>query len=263
MLSTKRFGCHLSDLAAVRTLAALVATVILATFAVAGQQKSFKEISAPQEVTQSSLQFHKEYVFAAGDSMEIVVRRAPEVSRVVSIRPDGYISLPLLQDIQAAGLTPSELAAKLTRLFSARLFEPEVYVLPTQVRQAMVYVTGELQPTSGVAIPFRDAPTAAQAIALAGGFRRSASMRHVTLIRLSADGHLQALPLESSTGGTSGIYMALRATLLQPDDIVFVPESARSQVERFIDDFINRPATAVNMVVGSYANFKLVEQFTK
>ena len=57
--------------------------------------------------------------------------------------------------------------------------------------------------------------------------------------------------------------MALRATVLQPDDIIFVPENARSQVSRFIDDFISRPATALNMVVGTYANFKLVEQFTK
>src|SRR5207302_6366962 len=129
------------------------------------------QVPVLQEVVQSSIRFRKEYVLAPGDQIEVVVRRVSEVSRAVFIRPDGLFSLPLLQDVPAAGLTPRELSIKLKELFSARLLDPEINVIPMQVRQPVVYVVGDVN--NVVATPFRDAPTAIQAITLAGGFRRS------------------------------------------------------------------------------------------
>ena len=234
---------------------ALLAAVLAAS-CVAPHAK-VSQVPVQQEVVQASIRFRKEYVLAAGDQIEVAVRRVPEVSRAVIIRPDGLISLPLLQDVTAAGLTPRELSIKLKELFSARLIEPEVNVIPVQVRQPVVYVVGDVNNVT--AVPFRDAPTAIQAISLAGGFRRSASPNDVTIIRLTEDGTLRAITVASKISGQPGPYMALRAATLQPDDIVFVPENGRSQLIRFLDDFVNRPLGALNSVVGTYVNFRLVE----
>lgn len=220
------------------------------------------QVPAPPQVVQSSTRFQKEYVLAPGDQVEVLVRRVPEVSRVVVIRPDGHISLPMLQDVTAAGSTARELSEKLTELFSRRLVSPEVNVIPIVVRQPMVYVVGDVNLAAGVAVPFRDAPTAIQAITLAGGFRRSAAARDVAIIRLTEDGYFRAILVGEMGGGQPGPYVALRGALLQPDDIVFVPENGRSQVVRFLDDIVNRPLGAFNALFGTYVNFRLIQRLS-
>jgi polysaccharide biosynthesis/export protein len=219
------------------------------------------QVRVTPQVLQSETRFRKEYVLSAGDQIEVVVRRTPEASHTVTIRPDGHISLPLLDDVTAAGMTPRELDAKLTELFSARLVEPEVAVIATQVRQPMVYVVGDV--TNTVALPLRDAPTAMQAITLAGGLRRSAAARDIAIIRLSDDGYLQAIPITVKGGGQPGPYMALMSSLLQPDDIIFVPENGRSQFSRLLDDLVNRPLFGINSLVQTFVNFRLVRELNR
>lgn len=221
------------------------------------------KVPVQPEVIQSSARFRKEYVLVPGDQIDVVVRHVPEVSHSVVIRSDGNISLPLLQDVSAGGLTPRELNEKLTGLLSRRLTNPEITVIPTQIRQAMVYVVGDLFASAGTAVPFHDAPTAMQAITMASGLRRSAAARSITIIRLTDDGYLRAIPVGEGVGGQPGPYMAMRTALLQPDDIVFVPESGRSQATRFLDDFVNRSIQGINGALGIYTNFKLVEFVTK
>jgi len=244
----------------------LLCSVLMVAFvpvACVSPHASVSRVPVQPEVLQSSMRFKKEYVLAPGDQMEVLVRRVPEVSHTVMIRPDGNISLPLLQDVAAAGLTPRELNEKLTKLFSQRLTDPEVTVIPIQVRQSMVYVVGDIAASSGTAVPFHDAPTAAQAIALASGLRRTASARDIAIIRLSEDGYLRAIRVSSGIGGQPGPFMAMRAALLQPDDIIFVPENGRSQVGRFLEDFVNRPLQGLNGALAIYTNFRLIQFVTK
>src|SRR5579864_9003013 len=236
------------------TLVALPALVSLG--ACASARTSKPEIPVEPQVVQATVRFHKEYVLAPGDKIEVVVQRSPEVSRSVTIRPDGHISLPLLQDVPAAGLTVPELDSQLTELFSKRFTASEVKVIANTVRQPMVYVIGDV--TTPTPVPLRDAPTAMQAITHAGGFRRSASMRDIAIIRLAEDGILRAMLVPVSSPGQPGPYMALRVAPLQPDDLIFVPESGRSQMTRFIDDFVNRPLTGINSLFFTYVNFRLV-----
>ena len=213
------------------------------------------------QVVASANRFRKEYVFAPGDQIEIVVRRVPEASRSVTIRSDGFISLPIVNDVKAAGLTTGELRGDLTKMFSERLVEPDVSVIPTQVRQPTIYISGDVN--NPITVALRDAPTAMQAIALAGGFRRTAAEREVAIIRLTDDGHVEAITVSTPPNGQPGPYMALRGVLLQADDIVFVPESGRSQMARFLDDFVNRPLQGINALVGTYVNFRLVTVLAK
>ena len=215
-------------------------------------------VQMPQQIIQSETRFKKEYVLVAGDQIEVVVRATPEVSRTVIVRPDGNISLPLLDDVMSAGLTTQELDAKITSLLSARLVNPEVTVIGAQVRQSMVYVLGDVN-NPATAIPLRNASTAIQAITYAGGLRRSAASRDIAILRLAEEGYLRAIPLTENRRSQISPYLPLRTTLLQADDIIFVPESGRSQFARFLQDFVTQPLLGINAVVGTYLNFKFVE----
>jgi len=196
-------------------------------------------------------------VWVPGDQIEVDVRRVPEASRTVVVRPDGLITLPLVDDIKAAGLTPSELKQTLTKAFSARLTAPEVTVIATQIPPPVVYVIGEVG--LNTAVPLRNAPTAMAAIATAGGFRRSAKSGDTTIIRLGEDGFIRAIPVSSAAGGQPGAVFGMRDVLLKADDIIFVPESGRSQVTRFVDDFINRPLSTLGGALGLYVNVRWIQ----
>jgi polysaccharide export outer membrane protein len=215
---------------------------------------------APPEMVESAARYRKEYVLVADDQVEIVVQRVPEVSRNVIVRPDGRISLPLVGDVDAAGRTPVELAAQLTGLFAKRLVDPEVAVITTRVRPAMVYVAGEVQAPS--AVPLHEAATAIQAITRTGGFKRSAATNDVVLIRLNPDGHLRATRLPSLMKGFDGqpnSYLTLSLVTLQPDDLIFVPENGRSQFTRAVNDLINTPLSGINSLFAPIINYRLVQ----
>ena len=218
---------------------------------------SVSQLEVPEEIVRSEARFRREYVWAAGDQLEVVVRGAPEASRTLVIRPDGFISLPLVDDVRAAGLTPSELKRDLVARFSERLVDPEVTVIAVQVPPPVVYVMGQVG--NNMAVPLRNAPTAAQAIAFAGGLRPSANPDATSIIRLGEDGYLHALSAPRSVGGQPGATFALRTVLLQPDDIIFVPESGRGQVARFLNEIVNQPLATLTGIVGLVVNFRLIE----
>jgi polysaccharide export outer membrane protein len=126
----------------------------------------------------------------------------------------------------------------------------------------MVYVVGELNNVT--AVPLRNAPTAIQAVAMAGGLRRTAATRNIAIVRLDQDGYIKAIPLETyQNRGQVTPYLSLRTAVLQPDDIIFVPESGRSQFARFLEDFVSRPLLGINSAAGTYLNFKFVEAVTR
>ena len=216
------------------------------------------EVNLEPETFEALGRFKKEYVLVPGDQIEISVWRVPEVSRTVVIRPDGNITLPTLRDVQTAGLTFPELTAELTRLLSERLLNPHVTVIALQTRQPRVYVLGDVN--NQMAIPLRTAGTAAEAIASAGGIKRSGKVKNVSIIRLGQDGILRAIVVEPQGSGQPDPYLTLSVTKLQADDVIFVPESRRNEITRFLNDFINRPLTSLNLVISSYADFKLIEQ---
>ena len=201
--------------------------------------------------------FRKEYVIGPGDSIEILVQRAPEVSRTVLVRPDGVITLPTLGDVPAAGKSFPELHDDLVQRLSERLNQPEVDIIALDLPPAVVYVVGEV--AAPRAVPLRTARTAAAALAQTGGFRVSAR-RCAVLIRLQDDGRLAAIPLVADKSGTAEAYLSLDATILRADDILVVPEGARSQFTRFIDDFINKPLNGINSMLGTYVNYRLAEE---
>lgn len=219
-------------------------------------------LEARPEIIESTTRYRKEYVLGPGDAIEVLVRPQSEVSKQVQIRPDGHVSLPLLDDVKAAGLTVSELDAKLTELYSSRLKNPEVTVIATSTRPPMVYVLGEVAQQKPVEL--RLATTAAQAIAMCGGFQKSAAVEAVAIIRLMDDGRLRAIKIPVELDGQPAPYLALANVRLRADDLLFVPEKGVAQIDRWINNWINVPLSGVNSVISStvvpYLSIKTLEK---
>lgn len=236
--------------------AVLAGALAVAVLAGGAQARGFKETVAP-EVFRSQQRYNAEYVLQPGDQLEVAVFRVPEASKTSIVRPDGYISLPGLKDVQVAGLTVPQATAKITALEAQRLVDPDVTVSVLNPRDASIFVLGEVAKPG--ALPFRSAQTAAQALAQSGGAVRSGSWRGVAVLRLDAEGHMAATLIEPRHGGATGFYAAMAQVVLQPNDIIVVPESGRSQFVRFINDFITTPIGGVNQILLPYLQFRILD----
>ncbi len=123
----------------------------------------------------------KTYSIGAEDILNIRVWREPDLSGPVGVRPDGKISLPLLGDVQAGGLTPEALAAALTGAFSKYVTSPEVMVSVATVNSKKYFLSGEVQRPGSY--PLVVPTTVAEALAIAGGFRDYANKKNVLIMR--------------------------------------------------------------------------------
>jgi len=107
-----------------------------------------------------------DYVIGADDMLQVSVWKEPDLTNTLPVRPDGKISLPLLNDVQAAGLTPMQLAASITEKLKKFLADPRVTVVVTQINSQRVYVLGEVLHTG--AMNLLPNMTVLQALATAG-----------------------------------------------------------------------------------------------
>ena len=121
------------------------------------------------------------YVIGIDDVLAVHVWREPEVSRRVPVRPDGNISLPLINDIKAAGLTPNQLAQRVSEALRRFLTEAEVTVMVEQVNSKKFYVMGRV--TRPGAYPLLENTSVLQALTAAGGFRDPANPKKIQLFK--------------------------------------------------------------------------------
>jgi polysaccharide export outer membrane protein len=129
------------------------------------------------------------YVIGHGDILRVSVWKNPELSvESVPVRPDGKISVPLLNDIQAAGLTPEELKELVTRSLAEFVQNPDVTVVVTQVNSKRVHILGQVA-RSG-AVPLTQDMRVLDAISAAGGFTPFADKGDVKIIRRSGGGEV-------------------------------------------------------------------------
>jgi polysaccharide export outer membrane protein len=211
-------------------------------------------VSAAPEVAVASTRFRKEYVLAPEDTLDIVVLRHPEISRTCVVRPDGRISVPMLDDVEAAGLTPQELDARLTDQLQARVLNPEVTVVVTEFRQPSVYVMGEvLRPG---AVPLREAATALQAIARSGDFTSIAARDSVVLIRLNEEDELVAMRLRAEETPS---YLTLSNTPLKADDILLVPKTSIGSLSSYLSQNVTPILGALQGGLGTVTGFKYIK----
>jgi polysaccharide export outer membrane protein len=121
------------------------------------------------------------YVIGPEDSLYIHVWREDLLTRTVPVRMDGKISLPVVNDVQAAGLTPLQLKEALTKQLKEFVENPEVSVIVMEANSYKVYVSGEVR-TQGV-IRLKTETTILEIIPMAGGFTEWADKSDITIIR--------------------------------------------------------------------------------
>jgi polysaccharide export outer membrane protein len=121
------------------------------------------------------------YKIGEQDVLDVSVWREPDLSRQVPVRPDGKISLPLLNDLQAAGLTPAQLASEIKESLNKYMTNPQVTVIVSQVNSQRVYILGEVT-RAGAYVLLRDM-TVLQALSNAGGFTPFANVKNIYVLR--------------------------------------------------------------------------------
>jgi polysaccharide export outer membrane protein len=157
------------------------------------------------------------YLIGADDMLLISVWKEPDLTATLPVRPDGNISLPLLNDVAAAGLSPTQLAASITEKLKKFVADPRVTVVVTQINSQKIFVMGEVQHTG--AIQLLPNMTVLQALADAG-FTQFANTKGIYVLR-AENGHQQKIPVN---------YKRLlkgqaidQNIMLKPGDTIVVP----------------------------------------
>ncbi|MDN3638491.1 polysaccharide biosynthesis/export family protein [Simiduia curdlanivorans] len=165
----------------------------------------------------------KAYQIGVGDSLQVNVWRNQELSLAVPVRPDGKISMPLVGDIEAAGLTPLALSDSIVTKLGAYVRNPQVTVIVTNPSSAdfqrRVRITGAVELPQSIA--FREGMTVLDLVLLAGGTNDFASANGAKLYR-KVDGAMKIYPIYLDDLINKGDVRTNYP--LQPSDIVTVPE---------------------------------------
>jgi protein involved in polysaccharide export with SLBB domain len=177
----------------------------------------------------------KEYLIQPNDELDIKFFYNPELNETVKVRPDGKISLQLVDEIQAAGFTPSQLDRLLTTMYARDLKQPEIAVIVKSFAGQRVYVGGEVN-RQGL-IELTGGMTALQAVINAGGLRETAKPDAAILIRKGPSN--EPVPMRIDLEKViyeegSGVDIQL-----QPYDILYVPKTWIANANKWVEQYIS------------------------
>ena len=199
---------------------AVAALVLISSIALAQDapaQPAASPASGKTTNAASNSQAGPEYVIGPEDVLHIAVWKEADLTATLPVRPDGKISLPLLDDVQASGLTPKQLAASVTEKLKKYIADPRVTVVVTQINSKRIYLVGEVLHAG--ATPMLPNMTVLQALSSAG-LNQFANTKRIYLLR-TENGKQQKLPVD---------YRKLvkgeqieQNYLLQPGDTIVVP----------------------------------------
>lgn len=192
----------------------LASTLALAGCAGSGGARSLEACMQPTATS-------PEYVIGAGDTLEIFVWRNPDLSTVIPVRPDGRISMPLVEDMVAVDKTPSALARDVELVLGEFIRDPTVNIIVRSTGgSSQIQVVGSVTTPQGV--PYRAGVTVLDVVVAAGGLGEFAAGNRATIVR-TADGR----PLECRVRLDDLIKNGDVSQNIRPwpGDVVIVPES--------------------------------------
>jgi len=159
------------------------------------------------------------YVIGSSDVLSVNVWKEPDVSRVVTVRSDGKISLPLAGELQASGDTPKRLEQEIAKKLTSYISEPEVTVIVQQSNSRRINILGMVAKPGSYLLT--NSMTVLDAIAVCGGFKDFAKQKSVYVLRTGANGSQERLPFNYKDvikGKNTN-----QNVVLQPGDSVVVP----------------------------------------
>jgi len=176
--------------------------------------------SSGQAAGSSPVQAHDNtFVIGNDDVLAITVWKEPDISKIVPVRSDGKISLPLAGEVEAAGRTPLKLEQEIAEKLKSYISEPVVTVIVQQINSQKINILGMVAKPGSY--PLTNAATVLDAISQAGGFRDFAKKKSIYILRQNADGTQTKLPFNYKDV-IKGQNPAQNVKL-QPRDTVVVP----------------------------------------
>lgn len=152
-----------------------------------GNGASHEELTANSMKPGAGDRALQEFIIGTSDLLAISVWKEADLSRVVPVRSDGRISLPLIGELQASGRTPSQLEDEITKKLKDYVSEPEVTVIVQEIRSLKFNVLGMVMKPGSY--PLTKPMTVIDAIATAGGFRDFAKQKDIYVLRRGPDGN--------------------------------------------------------------------------
>jgi polysaccharide export outer membrane protein len=159
----------------------MIGGLVVFMFVLAAYSQPSKESESKKQTQPEWISVSESYVIGPEDVLYIHVWKEDALSRTVLVRMDGKISLPLVDDVQAAGLTARQLKEVLTKRLKEFVDNPNVSVIVTEPNSFKVYVSGEVK-TPGV-VRLRSETTIVQLMTMVGGFTDWANQKKILIIR--------------------------------------------------------------------------------
>lgn len=173
-----------------KILSVLVLVLGVVMFEAKGNAQSAGKTAMPagsdHAIEKSSLIVTTDYILGPEDVLEITVWRNTDLSKTVTVRPDGKISLPLIGDVSAVGKTTVQLAEDISVKLKEYKENPQVSILVKEVNSYAIYVLGEV--TKPGKYPLKSKTTLLQAITIASGFTPTAARNKIVVFRFAKDG---------------------------------------------------------------------------
>jgi polysaccharide export outer membrane protein len=167
-----------------------------------------------------------------GDVLSITFFYYPRYNVLVTVRPDGMVTVPLLGEVRAEGVRPAELESLIRSRYAEVVAEPEVAVIVAEFADQRVFVFGEVNKPG--MYPLMGAMTLIDAIAQAGGIATTGKSGSVILMRRSETGEYAGQKVDIASVLESENSQSIR---LMPIDIVYVPMKAIAKVDLFVEQF--------------------------
>jgi polysaccharide biosynthesis/export protein len=214
-LKSNNRNCWMGRLAVLAVCAALSSALSAQTFSGGDATHA----ASPAGAMQNAAQPHDDsFVIGNDDVLAINVWKEPDISRAIPVRSDGKISLPLVGEVQAAGLTPLKLEKDIAGRLKNYISEPEVTVIVQQVNSQKFNVLGQVARPGSYAIA--NSPTVLDAIALAGGFRDFAKKKSIYILRQGPGGDSRIAFNYKDVSQGKNMSQNVK---LQPGDTIIVP----------------------------------------
>ena len=171
-----------------------------------------------QTVATTGIQPPPGYVIGPRDMLSVIFWRDKDMSADVSVRPDGMISLPLINEVRAEGLTPDQLRDQIAQRAARYIADPTVSIVVREIHSRQVFITGEVNKPGAYSLM---TPTSVmQLISLAGGLREYAKAKDIVILRTEG-GKQSAIPFNYKD--VTNRKKLTQNILLQPGDTVIVP----------------------------------------
>ena len=207
------------------------------------------QVPAPRGIFQQWINWEPEYTLHPGDQLDIVVSSAPELSRTLTVGPDGRVVMPMSRPIMAAGRTFQQVQAELSAELGTQLRDPTIAVTPRAYAPEQIYVGGQVNQPGTYTLPGRIG--ALEALFLAGGMSMGARTKQVAILRRSPYGGMMMRTVNIQNG-LINIREYNDNMQLRRGDIIFVPKTTLAEVGSFVQAIRQTFPVDISYTLGNF-----------